>query len=88
VVAEDHDRAQKELQRLVHVVVDYMRANGLAHNGAKTQVMVGGKGKPPPTFSISVDRAEVKPGGTFDLLGATFDRNFTVKPYVNSLARE
>jgi hypothetical protein len=68
--------------------VDYMRANGLAPNRAKPQVMVGGKGKPPTTFSISVDGAEVKPGGTFDLLGATFDRNFTVKPYVNSLARE
>jgi hypothetical protein len=69
-----------------------MRANGLALNGAKTQVMVGGKGKPPPppppTFSINVDGAEVKPGGTFDLLGVTFDRNFTVKPYINSLARE
>jgi hypothetical protein len=88
VVAEDHDEAQQELQRLVLVVVAYMRANGLALNGAKTQVMVGGKGKPPPTFSINVDGAEVKPGGTFDLLGVTFDRNFTVKPYINSLARE
>jgi hypothetical protein len=87
-VAADHHKAQQELQRLVHVVVDYMRANGLALNRAKPQVMVGGKGKPPTTFSISVDGAEVKPGGTFDLLGATFDRNFTVKPYVNSLARE
>jgi hypothetical protein len=48
VVAEDHDEAQRELQRLVHIVVDYMRANGLALNGSKTQVMVGGKGKPPP----------------------------------------
>jgi hypothetical protein len=48
VVAEDHDKAQRELQRLVHFVVDYMRAKGLALNGAKTQVMVGGKGKPPP----------------------------------------
>jgi hypothetical protein len=89
VVAEDHDKAQRKLQRLVHVVVDYMRANGLALNGAKTWVMVGGKGKPPPpTFSINVDGAEVKPGGTFDLLGVTFDRTFTVKPYINSLARE
>jgi hypothetical protein len=50
--------------------------------------LVGGKGKPPPTFAINVDGAEVKPGGTFDLLGVTFDRNFSVKPYINSLARE
>jgi dihydroorotase-like cyclic amidohydrolase len=50
--------------------------------------MVGGKGKPPPTFTIDVDGAEVKPGGTFDLLVVTFDRQFTVKPYLHSLARE
>jgi hypothetical protein len=55
VVVEDHEEA-------------YTRANGLALNGAKTQVMVGGKGKPPPTFTVIVDGAEVKPVGTFDLL--------------------
>jgi hypothetical protein len=88
VMAEDHDEAQQELQRLVRVAVAYMRINGLALNGAKTQVMAGGKGKLPPTFSINVIGAEVKPGGTFDLLGVTFDRNFTVKHYINSLARE
>jgi hypothetical protein len=26
--------------------------------------------------------------GTFNLLGVTFDRQFTVKPYLHSLARE
>jgi hypothetical protein len=36
--------------------------------GAEAAVMVGGKGKP-PTFSINVDGAEVKPRGAFDLLG-------------------
>jgi hypothetical protein len=50
--------------------------------------MVSGKGKPPPTFSVNVDGAEVKPVGTFDLLGVTFDRQFPVKPYLHSLARE
>jgi hypothetical protein len=35
VVAEDHNEAEQELQRLVHVVVAYMRANGLALNGEK-----------------------------------------------------
>jgi hypothetical protein len=48
VVAKDHNEAQQELQRLVHVVVDYMRANGLALKRAKTQVIVSSKGKPPP----------------------------------------
>jgi hypothetical protein len=47
VVAEDHEEAHRKLQRLVNVVVAYSKANGLALNGAKTQVMVGGKGKPP-----------------------------------------
>jgi ribonuclease P/MRP protein subunit RPP40 len=88
VVAEDHEVARQELQQLVNVVVAYMRANGLALNGAKTQVMVGGKGKPPLHLHHRRDGAEVKPGGTFDLLGVTFDRQFKVKPYLHSLARE
>jgi hypothetical protein len=45
VVAEDHEEARLELQRLVNVMVDYMKTNGLALNGSKTQAMVGGKGK-------------------------------------------
>jgi hypothetical protein len=88
VVSEDHEKAHRELQRLVNVVVAYTKANGQALNRAKKQVMVGGKGKPPPTFTINVDGVEVKPVGTFDLLGVTLDRHFTVKPYLHSLARE
>jgi hypothetical protein len=88
VVGKDHKEACQELQQLVNIVVAYMRANGLALNGAKTQVLVGGKGKPPPTFAINVDGVEVKPGGTLDLLGVTFDRNFSVTPCINYLARE
>jgi hypothetical protein len=88
-VAEDHEEEQQELQRLVNVMVDYTKTNGLALNGAKTQVMVGGKGKPPPpTFTINVNGTEVKPLNTFNLLGLTFDRSFTVRPYLHSLARE
>jgi hypothetical protein len=30
---------------------DYTKTNGLALNGAKTQVMVGSKGKPTSTFT-------------------------------------
>jgi hypothetical protein len=59
VVAEDHEEAHQELQRLVNVVVAYTKANGLALNGAKTQVMVGGQGKPPLTFTFHVQGAEV-----------------------------
>jgi hypothetical protein len=58
--------------------------------GPKTQVLGGGKGNPPPppNFTVNVDGVEVKPVGTFDLLGVTFDRQFTVKHYLHSLARE
>jgi hypothetical protein len=57
-VAEDHEEEQQELQRLVNVMVDYTKTNGLALNGAKTQVMVGGKGKPPPPHSPSTSTAQ------------------------------
>jgi hypothetical protein len=50
--------------------------------------MVGGKGKPPPTFTINVNGTEVKPVNSFDLLGITFDQSFTVWPYLHSLASE
>jgi hypothetical protein len=86
VVAEDHEEAHQELQRLVNVMVDYIKTEGLALNGAKTQVMVGGKGK--ATFTINVDSTEVKPSNTFHLLGIMFDWGFTVRPYLHSLARE
>jgi hypothetical protein len=42
----------------------------------------------PPTFTINVDGTEVKPVNTLNLLGITFDRSFTVRPYLHSLARE
>jgi hypothetical protein len=43
VVAEDLEEAHRELQRLVKAMVKYTKDNGLALNGANTQVMVGGK---------------------------------------------
>jgi hypothetical protein len=88
VVAEDHEEGHGKLQRLVNVMVAYTKTNGLTLNGAKTQVMVSGKGKPPLTFTVNVDGEEVRPVNTFDLLGITFDRNFTVRPYLHCLARE
>jgi hypothetical protein len=90
VVAEDLEEAQRELQRLVNAIVKYTKDNGLALNGAKTQVMVGGKAKARDTtnITINVDIAEVKPSNSFELLGITFDRQFTVRPYLHTLARE
>jgi hypothetical protein len=89
VMAEDVEEAQKELQRLVNAMVKYVKDNGLALNGAKTQVMIGGKAKArDTTITINVDGAEVKPSNSFELLGITFDSQFTVRPYLHSLARE
>jgi hypothetical protein len=71
-------------------MVKYTKDNSLALNGAKTQVMVGGKAKARDTtnITINVDGAEVKTSNSFELLGITFDRQFTVWPYLHTLARE
>jgi hypothetical protein len=82
VVAEDLEEAHRELQLLVNVMVNYTKVNSLALDGAKTQVMVGGKAK-----AKDMD-AEVKPSNSFELLGITFNRSFTLRPYLHSLARE
>jgi hypothetical protein len=50
--------------------------------------MVGGKAKAKDAFTISLDGTEVKPSNTSNLLGITFDRSFTVRPYLHSLVRE
>jgi hypothetical protein len=39
-------------------------------------------------FTINVDGAEVRPSNSFELLGITFDRSFTVRPYLHCLERE
>jgi hypothetical protein len=71
VVAEDLEEAQKRLQGLVNAMVMYTKDNGLALNGAKTQVMVGGKAKArDTTFTINVNGTEVKPSNSFELLGS------------------
>jgi hypothetical protein len=90
VVAENLVEAYRELQRLVNVMVNYTKVNGLALNRAKTQVMVGSKAKAKDmdAFTINADGAEVKPSNSLELLGITFDRSFTVRPYLQSLARE
>jgi hypothetical protein len=71
VVAEDVEEAQQELQQLVDAMVKYTRDNGLALNGAKTQLMIGGKPKARDNASISitVNGADVKPANSFEWLG-------------------
>jgi hypothetical protein len=91
VVAKDIKEAQRELQQLADAIVKYTRDNGLALNGAKTQVMIGdtkAKARDNASICINVDGAEVKPSNSFELLGVTFDCKFTVRPYLCTLARE
>jgi hypothetical protein len=91
VMAKDIEEAQRELQQLADAMVKYTRDNGLVLNGAKTQVMIGGtktKARDNASISIIVNGAEVKPTNSFELLGVTFDRKFTVPPYLCNLARE
>jgi hypothetical protein len=60
VVAEDHKKAHRKLLLLVNIMVAYTKTNGLALNGARTQVMVGGKGKPPSrSMSTSTARRSI-----------------------------
>jgi hypothetical protein len=91
VMADDIEEAQRELQWLADAMVKYKRHNGLALNGAKTQVMIGGakaKASDNVSIRINVDGAEVKPSNSFELLGVTFNYKFTVRPYLSTLARE
>jgi hypothetical protein len=91
VIVKDIKEAQRELQQLADAMAKFTRDNGLALNGAKIQVMIGGakaKARGIASFSIHVDCAEVKPSNTFELLGVTFHQRFTVRPYLNTLSRE
>jgi hypothetical protein len=92
VVAEDHEEARQELQRLVNVVVAYMRAIGLALNGAKTQVLVGSKGKPPPPLPSTSTAQRSSPGAPLtaweSLSTGTSRSSHTLTPWRGSRASE
>jgi hypothetical protein len=89
VIAEDIEEAQRELQRLANAMAKFTKDNGLALNGAKTQVMIGGaRAKDISFVVILVDGAKVRSGNTFELLGITFDQRFTVRPYLTNLSKE
>jgi hypothetical protein len=53
--------------------------------------MIGGtkaKARDNASICITLDGVEVKPTNSFQLLGVTFDRKFTVRPYLCALAKE
>jgi hypothetical protein len=89
VIGDDVEEAQQELQRLADAKSNFTKDNGLALNGAKTQVMIGGaRAKDVSNVVIVVDGAEVRPGNTFELLGVTFDQRFTARLYLANLSKE
>jgi hypothetical protein len=66
-IADNIEEAQLELQHLAcHAMSDFTKFNGLALNGAKMQLMIGGaKDKDVLNLVVVVDGAEVRPGNTF-----------------------
>eukprot|EP00095_Tigriopus_kingsejongensis_P012356 maker-scaffold198_size266703-snap-gene-1.28 protein:Tk12356 transcript:maker-scaffold198_size266703-snap-gene-1.28-mRNA-1 annotation:"myosin heavy muscle isoform x29" len=56
--------------------------NGLVLNGAKTQLMIGGSAEPKDVASVSVvvNNDVITPAPEIELLGVTFDRNFSTLP--------
>jgi hypothetical protein len=67
----------------------YAMANGLALNGQKMQLLVGGKGVSAGdlvNFSITVDGKTVSPASTFELLGVKFDSKFSTAPHDDAVA--
>jgi hypothetical protein len=67
----------------------FPRNNWLALNGATTQLMIGGaKDMDVSNIIVVVDSAEIRLGNTLELLGVSFDRKFTVKPYLSKLTKE
>jgi hypothetical protein len=67
----------------------FTRNNELALNRAKTQLMISGaKEMDVSNVIIVVNGAEIRPGNTLELLGVSFDRKFTLKPYLLKLMKE
>jgi hypothetical protein len=87
VIANTLEEAQVELQSLANAMADFTRNNGLALNGAKTQLLIGGTADV-KSFKVEVDGALTNPWRTLELLGVTFDRKLAVRPYVNNLANQ
>jgi hypothetical protein len=65
-IADNIEEAQLELQHLADAMSDFTKFNGLALNGAKMQLMIGGaKDQDVLNVVAVVDGAEVRPSNTF-----------------------
>ena len=75
-----------ELERMSARMLAYCKETCLVINSDKTQLLVSGvKNK---NFSVKVGNCNVSPSKELNLLGITYDTNFTTVPYLRQLAND
>ena len=75
-----------ELERMCDRMLAYCKEVGLVINSDKTQMLVSGfKNK---EFSIKVGNSKVHPSKELNLLGVTYDSNFSTVTYLRQLASD
>ena len=73
-----------EIERISGRMLTYSKETGLVINSEKTQMLVSGiKDK---NFSVKVGNSYVYPSKELNLLGISYDTNFTTAPYLRQLA--
>jgi hypothetical protein len=83
VIADTLEEGQVQLQKLANTMAAFTRNNSLSLNGAKTQLIIGGTADI-GSLKVQVNGAQISPLRMLDLPGVIFDRNLTVRPYVNN----
>ena len=83
VHAKDMKLLQAGLQRIPNRMISYCNSAGLILNHDKTQLLVSTKQK----CQISVGPSSIEGASEINLLGVTFDTNFSTIPYLHKLAR-
>jgi hypothetical protein len=68
-------------------MANFTKNNGPALNGSRTQLLIAGSADV-GSFEIKVDGARIQPSNFLELLGVSFNRKLTVKPYALKLAKE
>ena len=76
----------KELERMSNRMLDFCSKVGLVLNSDKTQMLISGiKGE---DFSVKIGNNRIYPSKELNLLGITYDSNFSTTPYLRQLATD
>ena len=75
-----------ELERQANRMLTYCKETGLVINSDKTQMLVSGVKT--EEFSVKVGDSVIYPSKELNLLGITYDANFTTAPYLRQLATD